>query len=250
MGVIAHYQPIVDLATNRMVGCEALARWTDDAGGVRGPDETIAAIEADPARAAALVDEMLCCIGRDLAGFVVQTRDFYVSVNVPPILLGDGHGLEKLQRAGLVGVLSHLVIEITERQAMSEVGRRAIRAGREIGLRVALDDFGTGQSGLQQLMGLEIDTLKIDRSFVVPIGRDIGAERLIRAIVAFGAIMRLKVLAEGVETREQALFLRAAGVDYGQGWYWAKAMPADELIRCFGRPLICLAAAAARPSVP
>jgi sensor c-di-GMP phosphodiesterase-like protein len=237
MEVIAHYQPIVDLATNRMVGCEALARWLTPDGVVRGPDETIAAIEADPARAAELVGGMLRCIGRDLAGFVAQTRDFYVSVNVPPILLGDGHGLEKLQQAGLIGVLSHLVIEITERQAMSEIGRSAIQAGREIGLRVALDDFGTGQSGLQQLIGLEVDTLKIDRSFVVPLGRDIGAERLIRAIVAFGAIMRQKVLAEGVETWEQALFLRAAGVDYGQGWYWAKAMPADELVRRFGASL-------------
>lgn len=237
MDVIAHYQPIVDLVTNRMVGCEALARWCAADGSVRPPDDQIAAIEADPERAGALVEDVLRCIGRDLGAFLERTRDFYVSFNTPPILLGDGRGLQRMEKAGLIGLIPRLVVEITERQALSEVGRAAIRAGRAIGLRVALDDFGTGQSGMQQLIGLEIDTLKIDRSFVVPLNRDISAERLIRAIVAFAAILRQKVLAEGVETREQALFLRAAGVDYGQGWYWAKAMPAEELIGCFGRPL-------------
>ena len=235
MAAIAHYQPIVDLATNRMVGCEALARWPTADGGVSAPDDSIAAIEADPVRAAALVQEILCCIGRDLRGFLERTRDFYVSFNAPPILLGDGQGLRRLEVAGVVGLIPRLVVEITERHALSDDGRAAIRAGRAIGLRVALDDFGTGQSGMQQLIGLEVDTLKIDRSFVVPLGGDVSAERLIRAIVAFAAILRQKVLAEGVETRDQALFLRAAGVDYGQGWYWAKAMPADELIRCFER---------------
>jgi sensor c-di-GMP phosphodiesterase-like protein len=123
------------------------------------------------------------------------------------------------------------VCEITERQALTDAGREALAIARPLGLRVAMDDFGTGQSGLKQLIGLPLDMLKIDKSEVDPLMKDPTADRVLRGVVALAAALRVKVIAEGVETREQAFFLRAAGVDAGQGWLWSKAVPAEELER-------------------
>ena len=119
--------------------------------------------------------------------------------------------------------------EITERRALDDLGRAAIREIRRIGAKIALDDFGTGNSGLQQLIGLEVDILKIDRSFVLGLGRDRSAERLVRGIAALANVLRVGLVAEGVET--EALFLRAIGVEKGQGWLWGHELDAAGLAR-------------------
>jgi EAL domain-containing protein (putative c-di-GMP-specific phosphodiesterase class I) len=136
-----------------------------------------------------------------------------------------------LQELDLMPYLDRLVCEVTERQALCDEGRAALETARQNKIRLALDDFGTGQSGLAQLLGLTIDVLKMDRSQVVLVGRDALAERLVRGIIALAALIRARVVAEGVETPAQALFLQAAGVDYGQGWFWSRALPAQDLPR-------------------
>ncbi len=227
--VIAHYQPIVDLADERIVGCEALARWRTADGTLTNVEHCIDAIEADEELATALTARMLECISGDLADLLDAHPQFYVSVNIPPIVLGRKRLREILEALELDRRIDQIVGEITERHALDALGRAAIREAREVGARIAIDDFGTGNSGLQHLIGLEVDILKIDRSFVVCLGRDRVAERLVRGIAALAAALRVGLVAEGVETQEQALFLRGAGVDKGQGWLWFKALDAATL---------------------
>ena len=139
-----------------------------------------------------------------------------------------------LQGLGLAQRAPQLVGEITERRALDDLGRAAIREIRRIGAKIALDDFGTGNSGLQQLIGLEVDILKIDRSFVLGLGRDRSAERLVRGIAALANVLRVGLVAEGVETEAQALFLRAVGVEKGQGWLWGHDLDAAGLAAALG----------------
>ena len=135
-----------------------------------------------------------------------------------------------LQRLRLAQRAPQLVGEITERRALDDLGRAAIREIRGVGAKIALDDFGTGNSGLQQLIGLEVDILKIDRSFVLGLGRDRLAERLVRGIAALANVLRVGLVAEGVETEAQAQFLRAIGVEKGQGWLWGHDLDAAGLV--------------------
>ena len=120
-------------------------------------------------------------------------------------------------------------MELTERQALTDLGRSSIDTARSLGVSVALDDFGTGHSGLSQFVGLDLDILKIDRSLLLPILENRTAARMLRGIVGLAAALRLRTVAEGVESWEQAFFLRAAGVDYGQGYFWSRAVPGAEV---------------------
>jgi EAL domain-containing protein (putative c-di-GMP-specific phosphodiesterase class I) len=92
-----------------------------------------------------------------------------------------------------------------------------------------LDDFGTGHSGLSQFVGLDLDVLKIDQSLLLPVLENRTAARMLRGIVGLAAALHVRTIAEGVETWEQAFFLRAAGVDHGQGFFWSPAVPADQV---------------------
>ena len=157
--------------------------------------------------------------------------DFYVSVNVPPAMLGDGRLLAMVGELGLTPCVNRLVCEVTERQALSAAGRAALDSARKSHVRIAMDDFGTGNSGLAQLLGMTIDVLKLDRSQVEHLLKDPTADRLVRGIVALANVLRARTVAEGVETAAQAFFLLAAGVDYGQGWFWSKALPPEDLPR-------------------
>jgi sensor c-di-GMP phosphodiesterase-like protein len=98
-------------------------------------------------------------------------------------------------------------------------------------MSVAIDDFGTGHSGLMQIVGLDFDILKIDHSLIETILTNQTAARMLRGIVALAAALRLHTVAEGVESWEEAFFLRAAGVDCAQGWFWSKAVSAPEASR-------------------
>jgi EAL domain-containing protein (putative c-di-GMP-specific phosphodiesterase class I) len=154
---------------------------------------------------------------------------FYVSVNVPPAMLGNGNLARMIQELGLTSCLDRLVCEVTERQALTDAGRDALRVARENRVRVAMDDFGTGHSGVAQLLGHTLDVLKIDRSQIECLMKDPTADRVLRGIVALANVLRAHTVAEGVETAAQAFFLHAVGVDYGQGWFWSKAVPAADV---------------------
>lgn len=229
--VTAYYQPIVDLSTGGVVGFEALARIVEADGSVRSIAPFIEAIESDPAHLKGLLRQLLRAIGRDIRPHFERYPGFYVGVNVPPPVLGGGTIRDLLAEFDLMPFLSRLLCEVTERQALTDSGRAAMETARALGVRVAMDDFGTGHSGLGQLLGMTFDVLKIDRSQVEHLMKDPTADRLVRGIIALAAVLRARVVAEGVETAAQAFFLRAAGVDYGQGWFWSQALPAAALPR-------------------
>jgi sensor c-di-GMP phosphodiesterase-like protein len=158
-------------------------------------------------------------------------QHFYVSVNIPPVILGSGEVIGIVEELELTPYLNRVACEVTERQALTVVGRSALERARRSGMRVAIDDFGAGHSGLMQIVGLDFDILKIDHSLIETILTNQTAARMLRGIVALAAALRLRTVAEGVETWEEAFFLRAAGVDCGQGWFWSKAVTAPEAAR-------------------
>jgi sensor c-di-GMP phosphodiesterase-like protein len=225
----AHYQPIVDLNTGLVTGFEALARVVAADGSVSSPGKLIEEIEEQPESLTALIKTILTAIRRDMLPLFEQHANFYVSVNIPPIILGGGQVLELIDELDLRPYLKHFVCEVTERQALTSVGRSALELARGLGLSVAIDDFGSGHSGLMQIVGLDFDVLKIDHSLIENILTNQTAARMMRGIVALAAALRLRTVAEGVESWEEAFFLRAVGVDCGQGWFWSKAVPAGEV---------------------
>jgi sensor c-di-GMP phosphodiesterase-like protein len=225
----ALYQPIMDLTHNRMVACEALARWRAQDGTVTSIEPLIEEIESNEDHLLALTDCIFTCVKADLGDLLAEYPNFSVSVNLPPVIIGKEKILPMLQKIGLTDHLSQLTGEITERQTLTDLGKNAIRLARQLGGKVAIDDFGTGQSGLQQLLGLEVDVIKIDRSFISLLGKDLPAERLVRGMAALATVLKVEIVAEGVETEEQASFLRAIGIEKGQGWLWSKAIGPSEL---------------------
>jgi EAL domain-containing protein (putative c-di-GMP-specific phosphodiesterase class I) len=225
----AWYQPIVDLNTGRVVGFEALSRIVGPDGTVRSAGELIAELESDPGAQYELIHRLLTAIQREIVPVFGRQSGFYVSVNVPPSVMGTGRIAPMIRELSLEPWLNRLVVELTERQALCDLGRASIDVARALGVTVALDDFGTGHSGLSQFVGLDLDMLKIDRSLLVSILDNRAAARMLRGIVGLAAALRMRTVAEGVESWEQAFFLRAAGVDCGQGFYWSKAVPGSEV---------------------
>ena len=226
----AYYQPIVDLNTEKVVGLEALTRMRSADGGISSPGDLIDEIEKDTDALTALISELLRAVSRDMVPLFTAYPDFYVSVNIPPVVLGTGR--VKAIIDGLPLLMAHikrLVIEVTERQALTDIGRTALEMGRKYGIRIAVDDFGTGHSGIEQIAGLDFDILKIDHSLIKPALTSRISGRMIRGIVALATALHMHTIAEGVETRDQAFFMRAAGVDYGQGWFWSRALPAQDV---------------------
>jgi sensor c-di-GMP phosphodiesterase-like protein len=227
----AYYQPIVDLNSGVVTGFEALARIVEADGSVRTAGAEIEEIEGQTDTLTALIRTILNAIRRDMVPLFERHRRFYVSVNIPPVILGGAQVLQIVEELTLTPYLSRIVCEVTERQALTSIGRSALELARRLGMSVAIDDFGTGHSGLTQIVGLDFDILKIDHSLIEPILTNPTAARMLRGIVGLAAALRLRTVAEGVETWEEAFFLRAAGVDCGQGWFWSKAVSALEASR-------------------
>lgn len=225
----AYYQPIVDLDTGTVVGFEALTRMRGADGSISLPGDIIEEIEKDIDALTALIRELLYAVSRDIVPLFTRYPDFYVSINIPPVVLGTGRTKTIIEELELLPYAKRLVAEVTERQALTDIGRTALELTHEYGGRIAIDDFGTGHSGIEQIAGLYFDILKIDHSLIKPVLTNRTSARMLRGIVALASALHVLTIAEGVETWEQAFFVRAAGVDYGQGWFWSRALPAEAI---------------------
>jgi len=219
------FQTQVDLVSGREIGREALLRWRHPEHGLVAPAHFIPVAEESgiigPLGSWALRE---AC--RVAAGWSAPADLATVAVNVSPLQLhGAGfveHVATNLADASLPA--ERLEIEVTESAAMEDhaaVARTLVRL-KDIGVGIALDDFGTGHSSLSRLCQLPIDTLKIDRSFVDGIGQDRDSETLTRGIVEIGHRLGMSVLAEGVETEDQAAVLRGWGCDAAQGFLFGR----------------------------
>jgi diguanylate cyclase (GGDEF)-like protein len=227
-GLRVLYQPIVNKSGEKVIGVEALCRWTHPTRGEIPPTEFIAAAEHSGLIIAlgAWVMRRACLDGNAWPGLDV-------SVNVSPLQFRRTDFVETVERilAETGFDPSRLEIELTESVLLGNVdsAEAAMLRLKALGLRIALDDFGTGYSSLLYLRRFPFDKLKIDRSFVHSIEKAADAAAIVHAVVSLGRGLGMKVTAEGVETADQQLFLRAAGVHSMQGYRFGKAASVAEI---------------------
>ncbi|OAN50587.1 PAS domain S-box protein [Paramagnetospirillum marisnigri] len=228
-----HYQPLVELSSGRIIGCEALLRWNHPTRGWVPPAEFIPIIERT---------DLIGPLGRwILHRACIQGRDWLrqglpamkIAVNLSPAQFKQTQSVISMVSdiLGQTGVAPEMLqLEITEGIAMQNVDAtiEVLQGLRAMGLVISIDDFGTGYSSLNYLKRFPVDKLKIDRSFVVDIGLHPDNAAVVEAIVNLGHSLGTRVNVEGVETREQLDFLMAHKVDEAQGYYFAKALPADD----------------------
>ncbi len=229
------YQPIVNKSGESLVGVEALCRWTHPTRGEIPPTEFIAVAEHS-----GLIIELGAWVLRRACLDGNSWPDLTVAVNVSPLQFrrNDFYNLVERTLAETRFDPARLEIELTESVLLGNVdsAEAAMLRLKELGVQVALDDFGTGYSSLLYLRRFPFDKLKIDRSFVRSIEKAADAAAIVHAVVGLGRGLGMKVTAEGVETADQQLFLRAAGVHSMQGFRFGKAVTAAEITRRLQSP--------------
>ncbi|MET0209007.1 MAG: EAL domain-containing protein [Burkholderiaceae bacterium] len=234
------YQPQIDLVTSRVIGAEALLRWRTSEGHFVPPDQFIPLAEQS-----GLIVPIGEFVLRTACHQLKQLRDqgyddFRIAVNISLAQFRHPAFIETVRRAlsdsGVPG--SALELEITESMAMEEVSAvlRVLAEIRSTGASVAIDDFGTGFSSLSQLRRLEVERLKIDRAFVSEAQNSAAGATIAQMVVNLGLSLGMRVVAEGIETEEQRQHLLALGCHEGQGWLFARPMPADDLERWLATP--------------
>jgi diguanylate cyclase (GGDEF)-like protein/PAS domain S-box-containing protein len=233
--LVLHFQPMVDLRSGRLCGCEALLRWQREGAGLVGPLQFIGLAER--------------------TGLIVPIGAWVIDAACRQMRLWKDAGLDELQvsvnvsaRQFMVGSLEATVaealarhsvdakcleLELTESCLMEhpEVAMATLTRLRKLGVRVSLDDFGTGYSSLAYLTRFPITTLKIDRTFITDIISDPPAAMIAGTILGLAHRMGLNVIAEGVETEAQLCYLRQQGCDQMQGFYFSRPLPADQFTR-------------------
>ncbi len=230
-----HYQPKVDLETQKVIGAEALLRWTHPKLGAVGPTEFIPIAEmANLIKPiGAWVVETAC---KQIAAWREQGLDLLpISVNVSSYQINDelsGYVARVLRETNVEPRL--LEIELTESAVLanSDVVYRCLAELRAMGIRIAIDDFGTGYSALSYLSRIQIDTLKIDRSLARGIADDPRSADICRAVISMAHSLGLRVVAEGLDAEEQVVAHRKLGCDEAQGFYFGAGVSADAFARC------------------
>jgi cyclic di-GMP phosphodiesterase Gmr len=227
-----HYQPKINIRTGELAGVEALVRWRSPERGLISPMSFIPYAEESG---------LIVPMGRwVLEKAAEQARkwhrrgwNFRVAINLSARQLRDMDILTDIRQElnRFPDSRPLLDVELTESMLVEDEATAVtlIRGFRELGVEVHLDDFGTGYSSLSQLSRLPMDVIKMDRSFINSIHTDAKARALVRTIAAVAKELNVKIVAEGVETVDQAEFLRSAHVDFVQGYLYAKPLPAAEL---------------------
>ncbi len=230
-----HYQPLVDLATGCVVGVEALLRWQHPVRGLVAPLAFIPLAEETGLilPIGRWVIETACRQAREWQRQVPAAASLVMSVNLSARQFAQADLIANvaasLDHAGLAP--RSLELEITESLVMdqSEASVERLRGLRALGVKLVLDDFGTGYSSLSYLRRLPLDTIKIDRSFVSGIGTDDADLPIVQAVISLAHGLGVDVVAEGIETEEQLVGLRRLACDRGQGFYFARPIPPDDL---------------------
>ncbi|AIR60371.1 EAL domain-containing protein [Cedecea neteri] len=227
-----HYQPIIDIQNGYCVGAEALLRWVNFNGQTISPGTFIPLAESE-GLIHKISDYVVDAVFKDFGEFLADHPGLYISINLSA---SDFHS------SRLITVLSERIktynirpgqikIEVTERGFIDvEKTRPFIQEFRNAGFKVAIDDFGTGYSNLHNLQYLNVDILKIDKSFIDSLASERASHLLVEHIIEIAHSLNLTTIAEGVETEAQVAWLVDHGVEYCQGWYFAKALPPQEFI--------------------
>ena len=243
--MVTHYQPIVRLDTAQIVGLEALARMQMPDGRIASAGEFHAAL-ADPRIAWQLTGQMLTQVASDIRHWLDLGIEFqHVGINVTTgdFQRGDLESriVETFEKARVP--LRHIVLEVNESVYVGgndQMVPRAVSALRQRGLLVALDDFGTGFASLTHLLSFPVDVIKIDRSFVSRLGTDGASDVVVGSIIDIARKLDMRLVAEGIETPEQARILAELGCVMGQGYLYARpcsAEAATHLLELFAQNL-------------
>jgi EAL domain-containing protein (putative c-di-GMP-specific phosphodiesterase class I) len=229
------YQPTVSLATDELIGVEALIRWLHPERGLLGPGEFIGLAEETG---------LIVPIGAQVLRQACQEAGRWRAVGPGgrPLTISVNLSARQFAHPELVGVVASalretgtdpatLRLEITESVLMEEAGSThvALRELRDLGVRLSIDDFGTGYSSLTYLKRFPVDELKVDRSFVDGLGSDAEDTAIVAAVVNLAHTLDLRVVAEGVETEAQSRLLRELGCDAAQGHWFGPAVPPELL---------------------
>ncbi|MEL7350443.1 MAG: EAL domain-containing protein [Cyanobacteria bacterium P01_A01_bin.116] len=238
-----YYQPIVDLTTIKIVGFEALLRWQHPTRGLVPPDEFIGFAE-ETGFIVPLGDQVLSMACADIARWEREGLigpGVTVSVNMAAQQLLQPNIVERVEQViESTGIASHrLRIELTERSIITNqsVVDEVLRALRDRNIQLSIDDFGTGYSSLSCLHTLPVNCLKVDRSFVQPITSNPESLGIVPLILNIAKTMNMQVIAEGIENITQLRALQKLGCEYGQGYLFQKAVPAERAIALLSRPL-------------
>jgi len=232
-GLSCHYQPMVRASDGKVIGLEALARWRHPKLGVVTPVQFVAVAEET-----GLIGRLGEWVLRTACSRMAAVDDLFIAVNVSAVQLRDDRFADTVMKVLADTRLPprRLELEITETAIVNADGAavRLLKRLRKAGVRISLDDFGTGYSSLTLLKDLDVDKVKIDRSFVqmAPLAEDSAA--IVRAVSNLGSALGLCVVAEGVETEAQRQFLRDAGCDELQGYLFSAAVPEDRIERVSG----------------
>ncbi|WLI76021.1 EAL domain-containing protein [Kosakonia sp. H02] len=220
-------QPLLHAQTLQCVGVEILLRWHNPRQGWISPDVFIPIAE-DQHLIAPLTRYVLMEVQQQLDLFPADAH-FHIGINAAPSHLRHGELLKDLNRLWFdKHPVQQLTIELTERDALLDVDSRLMRELRRHGVKIAIDDFGTGNSSLSWLEKLHPDILKIDKSYTATIGTDAVNSRVTDMIIALGQRLNIELVAEGVETHQQAQHLRQQGVQTLQGFLFAAPMPVED----------------------
>jgi diguanylate cyclase (GGDEF)-like protein/PAS domain S-box-containing protein len=231
---VLYYQPKIDLATGRITGLEALIRWVSPQFGFVPPGDFISIAEETG---------LIVPMGRWVAQTACVQSRAWQKGGLPPLRIAINISARQMSDKGLVEFLIETVkktgltvesleLEITESAVMSnqEHAEKVLNQLKDLGFHLTMDDFGTGYSSLAYLKRFPFDSVKIDQSFVRGIPQSKDDEAIVEAIIAMAHSLQLKVVAEGVETKEQFDFLRTLGCDQVQGYYFSKPIPSNEIV--------------------
>ncbi len=229
-----HYQPLMLLAEKRLVGFEILARWHHPTRGDIQPELFIPVVEK-----LGLIAEMTySLLRRACLDARTWSPEITIALNVSPKHLGD-----PLLTAKILAILSEtafpperLEVEITESALVGDLpsARAALVGLQELGIKISLDDFGTGYSNLYNLRELRFDKIKIDRSFVMSMETDVESAKIVRSVIDLAKSLGLPTIAEGIEHVQTMNQIVQSGGEYGQGYYFSKALPAAEAAELAG----------------
>jgi sensor c-di-GMP phosphodiesterase-like protein len=215
------FQPIFDLGSGEIVGCEVLARWIRSDGTIVSPISFIPLAESS-GRIEPMTWQIMSTALKEANLLLRENRNFKMSFNVAPRHLLSKGFVESLRGVIVAAKASprQIVLEVTERSELTDLEAAAavVKELREFGFRVAMDDVGVGNSGLSQMKGLGANTIKIDKFFVDTITEDEAAASVVAMLVRLARDLRMTVVAEGIETPDQIQALIACGVEEGQGY--------------------------------
>ena len=231
--IVAFYQPIVDLVTGEVAGVEALARWIKPGHGTVAPDDFIPQAELTGA-----IEDigrvMLTAACRQVAVWSkIHSTAFVANVNVCARELRNPRYVDRVRAILMDADLppSQLLLELTETafDGNADAVVASLEELHDLGVRIAIDDFGTGYSSLSRLDRLPVDVVKIDRSFVSPLPAEATRAPLVAAITAMARALGLAVVAEGIEHSYQAALMRTLGCEKGQGYWFDRPCPAEQV---------------------